>query len=76
MSHLRPDVVTITFRCVRGVAIITGVCVIGSSRPCGRFLKKGRSAVRAIECLLDNGFHIKLKTSNTVVLKRKRHHCS
>lgn len=70
----RPDVVTLTFRVVRGVAIITGVCVIGSARPCQRFLREGRSVIVAIRCLLRNGFRIRLRTSNTIVLIRN-HRC-
>lgn len=68
------DLVTIRFRCRNGRAVITSFCIEeGSTRPCTRLLHVGRSADRAVNCLLNNGFKVKHRSLNSITLKRK--HC-
>lgn len=74
MSRVRTDIVTIRFRRSRitGRRIITAVVVVGSSRPCTRFLVVGRRVIFAVRCLLLNGFRIIVARRNTLIFERIR----
>jgi len=66
MSTRRTDVVTINFTDDR----ILGVCVIGSARPCERFLEVGQRVIPAIICLLENGFRVITERNDILVFRR------
>ncbi len=74
MARLRrTDVVTIQFRrnLVTGRRIITVIRIIGSARPCKRFLVIGRRVFFAERCLLTHGFRLVISGRNVLVFERR-----
>lgn len=74
MGRIRTDVVTIEFRrsIITGLRIITAVRIVGSARPCIRFLVIGRRVIFAESCLLTHGFRLVISRRNVLVFERRR----
>lgn len=68
----RLDVVFIRFERRQGRRRITAVRVIGSARPCQRFLVVGERVGPASRCLLRNGFRLVRVRGNVLVFVRVR----
>ncbi|MGE5704622.1 MAG: hypothetical protein ACM32O_19000 [Clostridia bacterium] len=72
----RFDTVEIVFRRVliggRRFRIITAVFVRGSARPCRSLLMVGDRVGPAVRCLLNNGFRLIFRGTNTLIFRRRR----
>lgn len=70
----RIDVVTIAFRrsIVNRRRFIIAFRIVGSARPCRRFLVIGGRVLFAERCLLRNGFRLVSSRRNVLVFERRR----
>jgi len=73
MARIRRDIVEIKFRrsIITGRRIIIAFRIIGSARPCNRFLFIGGRVLFAERCLLRNGFRLVSSRRNVLVFERR-----
>ncbi len=73
MARIRKDIVEIKFRrsIITGRRIIIAFRIIGSARPCSRFLFFGGRVLFAERCLLRNGFRLVISKRNVLIFERR-----